>query len=67
MNWQSKKAVLGLLAAVCAVVFVAGAAIAWKNRHKTLCPDGKPPVAQRAGIINQTVYKCHDGRTVTTS
>jgi hypothetical protein len=67
LNWQSKKAVLALIGGVCAVVFLAGVAIGWHGRHKTLCPDGKPPVAQRAGILNQTVYRCHDGRIVTTS
>ena len=66
MNWTSKRAVLGLIAAVCAVVFVAGMAAAWNNRHHTICRDGKPPVRQRGGILGQMVYQCHDGQVVTT-
>ena len=67
MNWKSKKAVLLLIGGVCLVVFVGGMVAAWNNRHHTLCPDGKPPVSQRGGILGQTEYRCHDGRTVTTS
>jgi hypothetical protein len=67
VNWRSKRAVVALIAAACLVVFVAGLAAAYHNRHHTLCPDRRPPVAQRAGLLGQTVYRCHDGRTVTTS
>ena len=67
MNWQSKRAVLLLVAGVCLVVFAGGMIAAWHNRHHTICPDGKPPVSQRGGILGQTVYRCHDGRVVTTS
>jgi vancomycin permeability regulator SanA len=66
MNWTSKRAVLGLIGAVCAVVFVAGMVAAWNNRHHTICRDGKAPVRQRGGILGQTVYQCHDGQVVTT-
>jgi hypothetical protein len=67
MNWQSKKAVLLAIAGVCLAVFIGGMAAAWHNRHHTICPDGKPPVSQRGGILGQTEYRCHDGRVVTTS
>ena len=67
MNWRDRKRVLGLIAAVCLVVFVGGMAAAWHNRHHTICPDGKPPVAQRGGLLGQTEYRCHDGRVVTTA
>jgi hypothetical protein len=67
VNWQSKRAVIGLIAAACFVVFVGGMVAAWHNRHHTLCPDGKAPVAQMNGILGQTEYRCHDGRVVTTS
>lgn len=66
MNWTSKRAVLTLIGAVCLAVFIGGMAAAWHNRHHTICPDGKPPVAQRPGLLGQTEYRCHDGRTVTT-
>ncbi len=67
IDWRSKKLVLVLIAGACAVVFVFGMAAAWHNRHHTICPDGKVPVAQLNDILGQTEYKCHDGRVVTTS
>ena len=67
MNWQSKRVVLLAIAGVCLVVFAGGMIAAWHNRHHTICPDGKPPVSQRGGILGQTEYRCHDGRVVTTS
>jgi hypothetical protein len=66
VNWHSKRAVLLLIGAACLVVFVAGMAAAYNNRHHTICPDRKPPKGQRAGILGQIEYLCHDGRTVTT-
>ena len=66
MNWKSKRAVLGLIGAVCLVVFAFGMAAAWHNRHHTICPDGKPPVKQQDYLLGQTRYLCHDGRIVTT-
>ncbi|HEY6963457.1 MAG TPA: hypothetical protein VI408_16350 [Gaiellaceae bacterium] len=66
MNWHSKRAVLALIGAACVVVFVAGMAAAWNNRHHTICRDGRPPKQQQGGILGQVVYKCHDGQIVTT-
>jgi hypothetical protein len=67
MNWRSRRFVLLVLAGVCLVMFAGGMAAAWHNRNHTICPDGKPPVAQQAGLLGQTEYKCHDGRVVTTA
>lgn len=67
MNVHSKKQVLLAIGAICFAVFVFGMAAAWHNRHHTLCPDHKPPTAQEGGLLGQTVYRCHDGKTVTTS
>jgi hypothetical protein len=67
MNWRSRRAVLALILVACAAVFVAGVAAGWVNRHKTLCRDGKAPVSQRAGILGQTEFRCHNGQTVTLS
>jgi hypothetical protein len=67
LNVRSKRQVLLAIGAVCLAVFAFGMAAAWHNRHHTLCPDGKPPVAQRGGLLGQTIYRCHDGKTVTTS
>jgi hypothetical protein len=67
MNWRDKRMVLILIGAACVVIFVAGMAAAYHNRHHTICPDGKVPLAQRGGLLGQTEYRCHDGKTVTLS
>ncbi len=67
MNWRSKRTVLLALAGVSLIMFAGGMAAAWHNRHHTICPDGKVPVAQQSGLLGQTVYRCHDGRVVTTA
>ena len=58
---------LGLIVAACAAIFVAGMAAGWVNRHHTICSDGKPPIAQRGGVLGQTEFRCHNGQTVTLS
>jgi hypothetical protein len=67
MNWRNRRMVLVLLGVTCALVFVAGMAAAYHNRHHTICRDGKAPVAQRGGILGQTEFRCHDGQVVTLS
>lgn len=67
IDWRSKKTVLLLIGAVCLLVFAGGMAAAWRNRHTTLCPDGKAPVKQQDYLLGQTRYLCPDGRIVTTS
>jgi hypothetical protein len=67
VNWRSKRSVLTLIAVVCLVMLLAGGLAAFLNRHHTLCPDHRQPLKQRGGLLGQTVYLCHDGRTVTTS
>jgi hypothetical protein len=32
---------------------------------KSLCPDGRPPVAQRPSSTGKITYRCHDGTVVT--
>ena len=67
MNWRNRRMVLILLGVTCAVVFVAGMAAAYHNRHHTICRDGRAPVAQRGGLLGQTEYQCHDDQVVTLS
>ena len=67
MNWRSKRAVLALIGLVCLVVFIGGMAAAWHNRHHTICPGGKAPLAQQSDLLGQVEYRCPDGRIVTTS
>jgi hypothetical protein len=62
----SKRAVLLAIGAACLVVFIAGMGAAWKNRHHTICSDGKPPVQQQQALLGQTAYRCHNGQIVTT-
>ena len=70
MRWRidghSKRQVLFLILGVIAIVMIAGASAAWVTRNQTLCSDGKPPGAQRAGILGQGLYRCHNGQIVTT-
>jgi hypothetical protein len=65
-DWHSKRHVLFLVLGAVLLVMIAGAAAAWVTRNNTLCSDGKPPVAQHAGILGQGLYKCHNGQIVTT-
>ena len=66
IDWHSKRQVLFLILGVVVLVMIAGASAAWVTRNKTLCSDGKPPVAQQAGILGQGLYKGHTGQIVTT-
>jgi hypothetical protein len=66
VNWHSKRSVLLLIGAVSLLVFAAGMVAAWGNRHQTICPDHKTPLQQRGGLLGQIVYRCHDGKLVTT-
>jgi hypothetical protein len=61
-----RTVLLGLLVAAL-VIFAAGMGAAWHVRNRTVCQDGKPPVAQRSGALLPTEYKCHDGQVVTAS
>ncbi|HEV7640312.1 MAG TPA: hypothetical protein VGO39_05575 [Gaiellaceae bacterium] len=66
LDWRNKRQVLFLVLGVIALVMIAGAGAAWVTRNNTLCSDGKPPVAQRAGLLGQGLYRCHNGQVVTT-
>jgi hypothetical protein len=64
---RSRRTVLILLGTACLIVFAAGVLAGWVNRHHTICTDGKAPLAQRAGILGDTEFRCHNGQTVTLS
>lgn len=64
MNLRSKKTVMLLLAAITVVGIAGGGFAAYLARNDTICPDGKPPIAQRSELIGQTEYKCHGGVVV---
>ncbi len=61
----SKRAVLLVIGAVCALVFVGGMTAAFVNRHHTICSDGKPPAQQRGALLGQVAVRCHNGQVVT--
>ncbi len=67
LNLRSRRTVLIMLGTACAVIFAAGFFAGWVNRHHTICKDGKAPVAQRADLLGNTEFRCHNGQTVTLS
>jgi hypothetical protein len=60
----TKRQVLIALAVISVLGFIGGGYAAWLSRHDTICPNGKPPVAQRGEVIGQTEYRCSDGTIV---
>jgi len=46
-------------------LFVGGIAIAFVQRNKPICSDGRTPVAQRDAGLGQVSYRCHNGQVVT--
>ena len=66
LNLRDRRTVLLLLFGMAAVLFVAGIGAAILSKNDTICPDGKPPIAQQPGVmIGQTEYLCHGGKVVT--
>ncbi len=60
-----RKAVLLGIFVLCLVIFGAGMGAAWLSRNTTICKDGKPPVQQKGGLLDPTIYRCHNGEIVT--
>jgi len=65
VNLRNRRLVLSAIATACLVVFAFGILAAYLTRHDTICPDRKPPIAQRDDLLGQTDYLCHDGKVVT--
>ena len=66
MRPAQKRVVYVSLAATIAAIFIAGLIAGWVDRKSSICPDGRPPVAQSdSGALSDVLYRCHDGRTVT--
>lgn len=65
MNLRDKRFVLLALGAIAVVLFAGGLVAGYLSRHDKICPNGKPPVAQRSEVIGQTQYRCSDGVVVT--
>jgi hypothetical protein len=62
---RNRKAVLAAMTACAIVLFAAGIFAAFLSRHNSICPDKKPPVAQRSDVIGPTEYRCANGVVVT--
>ena len=65
MNFRSKRQVMLLIGVLAAFGIAGGAFAAYLSRHDKICPDGRPPIAQRSEVIGSTEYKCHGGVVVT--
>jgi hypothetical protein len=65
VNLRNKRFVLTALAVIAVVLFAGGIVAGYLSRHDTICPNGKPPVAQRSEVIGQTEYRCSNGVVVT--
>lgn len=65
MNLRNKRFVILALVVLGAFLFAGGVLAGYLSRNDKICPDGKPPVAQRSEVIGATEYKCHGGVVVT--
>ena len=65
LDLRSRRGVLLALAAAALALFAGGVVAAVLSRHDSICPDGKPPVAQRSDVIGPTEYLCRGGKVVT--
>ena len=51
VNWGDRWKVLLAIGALCLLMAIGGRRAGFLNRHKTICPDRKAPVAQLGGIL----------------
>ena len=64
-NLRNRRAVLLALAAFALALFAGGIVAGYLSRKDKICPDGRPPIAQKSEVIGQTEYLCHGGKVVT--
>jgi hypothetical protein len=62
-----KRLVYISLAATLVVLFCVGVIAGYLERHNSLCPDDKPPVAQQDTGLGEVLFRCHNGETVTSN
>ena len=65
VNLRNRRGVLIGLATISVVLFGLGVLAAFLSRHDHICPDGKPPLAQRSDVVGPTEYLCRGGKVVT--
>jgi hypothetical protein len=61
---QRRLVYLGLTVAAVAL-FAFGILAGYVSRNDTICPNGKPPIAQNSEPIGPTLYMCSNGTVVT--
>ena len=65
LNLRNKRFVILGLVVFGAFLFAGGVLAGYLSRNDKICPNGKPPVAQRSEVIGATEYRCSDGVVVT--
>lgn len=65
MTPRARRRVYIGLAAAAVALFAFGILAGYVSRNDTICPDGKPPIAQNAEPIGPTLYMCSNGKVVT--
>jgi hypothetical protein len=65
VNLRNKRFVILGLVVFGVFLFAGGVLAGYLSRNDKICPDGKPPIAQRSEVIGATEYKCHGGVVVT--
>jgi hypothetical protein len=62
---QKKRVYIGL-AVVIFALFCGGIIAGYSARNEKICPDGRPPKAQRDDpMLGHTQFLCYDGKVVT--
>jgi len=67
MRPAQKRLVYLSLAATLLALFCAGILAGYIERHSSICPDNKPPIAQQDTGLGQILFLCHNGKTVTSN
>ena len=61
LDLRNRRTLLIFLSVAFVVLFTGGIAAAILSRHDTICPDRKPPIAQRGGLLGPPEFLCHGG------
>jgi hypothetical protein len=64
---RQKRIVYISLAATLFLIFLAGILAGYIDRKSSICPDNRPPVAQEDTGLGQVLFRCADGKTVTSN
>jgi hypothetical protein len=64
---RQKRIVYISLAATLFLLFLAGMLAGYIDRKNSICPDNKPPVAENDNGLGQVLFRCADGKTVTSN